>query len=161
MRRYLRQRRLAEPAKELWARARQRAEKFGLAFTIEPDQIFIPQICPAVGLPLKVGGPRSANSPSLDRIEPSLGYVPGNVRVISDHANRLKGNRNMSDLTRLASHGSEALREDYRRLHSYVEREALLAQVRQQAGNSRQHRSDWQRLAVCFERLCERGLYEA
>lgn len=91
----------------------------------------------------------------------SILYVRGNVRVISDHANRLKGNRNAGDLARLASHGTEVLREGYRRLHAYVEREALLAQVRHQAGNSRQRRGDWQRVAAFFERLCERGFYDA
>jgi hypothetical protein len=36
------------------------------------------------------GQTRRDNQPSLDRVIPALGYVPGNVRVISFRANRLK-----------------------------------------------------------------------
>ena len=38
------------------------------------------------------------NSPTLDRIVPELGYVPGNVAVISWKANRLKGNNTDPEL---------------------------------------------------------------
>jgi hypothetical protein len=31
-------------------------------------------------------------SPSLDKINPELGYVPGNVAIISYRANRIKNN---------------------------------------------------------------------
>ena len=37
------------------------------------------------------------NSPSLDRIRPQLGYVAGNVRVISNRANHLKSNGTISE----------------------------------------------------------------
>lgn len=33
-------------------------------------------------------------SPTLDRIDPKKGYVPGNVAVISDKANAIKSNAN-------------------------------------------------------------------
>ena len=38
------------------------------------------------------------SSPSLDRIIPSLGYVKGNIRVISFRANTLKNNATLSEL---------------------------------------------------------------
>lgn len=34
-------------------------------------------------LPLKVEGGRTWDSPSLDRVEPSKGYVYSNIRIIS------------------------------------------------------------------------------
>jgi hypothetical protein len=50
-------------------------------------------MCPVLGIPLfrnrgaKGQGP---NSPSLDRIVPQLGYIKGNVIVMSSLANRIK-----------------------------------------------------------------------
>lgn len=66
----------------------------------------VPTHCPILGLPLYVmkgtkgGGP---NSPSLDKIEPSRGYVPGNVIVISNRANRLKSDASVEELRAIAS----------------------------------------------------------
>src|SRR5258708_5621185 len=91
MRRYLRQRRWQAPSQAVWERARRRAKQRGLEFSIAKDAIVIPATCPALGIPLSLGKKRSSNSPSLDRIDPSRGYVTGNIRVISDRANRLKG----------------------------------------------------------------------
>ena len=32
------------------------------------------------------------NSPSLDRIDPRFGYIPGNVRIVCNSYNMAKGN---------------------------------------------------------------------
>ena len=54
----------------------------------------IPDVCPVLGIPLdqdpKGKGERSDNSPSLDKFIPSLGYVKGNIHIISWRANHLK-----------------------------------------------------------------------
>lgn len=42
------------------------------------------------------------NSPSLDKIVPSKGYVVGNIQVISYKANRLKGDCSLEDLLNFA-----------------------------------------------------------
>jgi len=120
MRNYLSLRRRNDPAKELCARARKRAEKFGLPYSLDPSRLVIPTQCPALGLPLVLGGKRSLHSPSLDKIVPRLGYVHDNVRVISDHANRLKGDRSAEELWHLSIDGRDNFRESYRKLHAYV-----------------------------------------
>lgn len=43
------------------------------------------------------------NSPTLDKIEPALGYVPGNIIVISGRANRLKADATIDELRAIAS----------------------------------------------------------
>ena len=49
-------------------------------------------VCELTGLPLRVGhGPRTWDSPSIDRIVPSLGYVHSNVRVVCVAANAALG----------------------------------------------------------------------
>jgi hypothetical protein len=69
-----------------------RAKQKGWEFSITEEDICIPECCPVFGMPLKLFGRgwRSDNSPSLDRIDNSKGYVPGNVVVISYRANMIK-----------------------------------------------------------------------
>lgn len=77
--------------------ARRRAKRMNLSFTITREDIFIPDRCP-VGtcgrlLVRKVGEQRGGtilSSPSLDRYDPSLGYVPENVWVICYECNSRK-----------------------------------------------------------------------
>jgi hypothetical protein len=71
--------------------ASSRAE--GITFNLTIDDLSMPDSCPVLGIPLELSEwGRSDNSPSLDRLVPSRGYVPGNVKVISFLANRLKSN---------------------------------------------------------------------
>lgn len=51
------------------------------------------ELCALSGLPFErsgVSGVKHARSPSLDRIEPSMGYVIGNVRFLCDGLNSAK-----------------------------------------------------------------------
>ena len=88
-----RERYVKSPARWMLASARQRAKKAGVPITITAHDIEIPDFCPVFGVRLEVGaGKALSNSPSLDRIRPELGYIPGNIRVISWRANFLKSN---------------------------------------------------------------------
>lgn len=71
--------------------------------TINLNDIILVKYCPYLELELdytKVmsGRNRSNNCPSLDRIDPLKGYVPGNVQVISLLANRMKQNADIHTL---------------------------------------------------------------
>lgn len=83
--------------------ARERAKRGGYACTITVDDIVIPEFCPLLGLKLKrnKGGNVRPNSPSLDKIRPELGYVPGNVWVISHRANNVKSDASLLELQML------------------------------------------------------------
>lgn len=86
--------------------ARVRARKAGVPFTLSVTDIEIPTHCPVLGIPLfqsigQRGG--SDYSPSLDRVVPDWGYVPGNVIVISNRANRLKSDASIEELRSIAS----------------------------------------------------------
>lgn len=83
--------------------ARQRAKKKGLPFSITLKDVVVPALCPVFGTQLTRGvGVQHDGSPTLDRINSSLGYVPGNVHVISSKANRMKSNATPEELVRLA-----------------------------------------------------------
>jgi hypothetical protein len=85
-------------------KARERAKKQGVPCTLVLADIKIPTHCPALGILLTAsrGKQWTDNSPSLDRIVPERGYVPGNVVVISMRANRIKLNADPVELDRVA-----------------------------------------------------------
>lgn len=63
----------------------------------------LPTECPVLGIPLFKGtGTLSMNSPSIDRKVPSLGYVKGNLQIISQLANGMKQNATPEQLLRFA-----------------------------------------------------------
>lgn len=79
--------------------ARQRAKRFSLKFNISSGDFEIPKVCPLRRVPFEVGiGQHTDDSPTLDRKDPRLGYVKGNVWVISHKANRLKGGHTPNEL---------------------------------------------------------------
>jgi hypothetical protein len=83
--------------------AEKRAIKKGVPFRLTADDITIPDFCPYLGMPLKLNvGKVGPDSPSLDRIRPELGYVPGNIQVISHKANSLKGSGTAEEHERIA-----------------------------------------------------------
>jgi hypothetical protein len=82
--------------------AKLRASKLNIPCTITLDDIEIPKRCPVLGIELIHGdGGILDASPSLDRILPSQGYVPGNICVISNRANRIKNDASLADLLKL------------------------------------------------------------
>lgn len=98
--------RVNHPEKTLLRNARDRATKRGLPFALTLDNIQIPETCPVLGVPLvrnTCEGPGfpAPNSPTLDRLDPAKGYVPGNVAVISWRANSLKKDGTLAEFERL------------------------------------------------------------
>ena len=83
--------------KIMFGKARQRAVEKHIPFTIELSDIVIPSICPVLGIPLFLGKGRTDNSPSLDRMNGALGYVKGNIAVISLRANRVKNDATVKE----------------------------------------------------------------
>lgn len=83
--------------------ARARARRKDLPFSLQLSDIVIPEKCPVFGFPLSFGTKMQRDqSPSLDRIKPELGYVPGNVLVVSWLANNIRGKFRSDQLRRVA-----------------------------------------------------------
>ncbi len=61
-------------------------------------------LCPVLNMKMDWGGERkgSRTSPSLDKIEPSLGYVKGNVMWMSQRANSMKQDSSTEELKSFA-----------------------------------------------------------
>lgn len=94
--------RVKNPKKYLLSRARGRAKIEGIPFAITDADFEMPEYCPIfkhLKLEFSTGrGTRPDNIPTLDKIISALGYVPGNVAVISMRANRLKSDATAQEL---------------------------------------------------------------
>ena len=81
--------------------AKNRARQYSINFSLQVEDIVIPEYCPILKIKLerKFGQPAGHDaSPSLDRIIPELGYIKGNVQVISRKANAMKSNATKKEL---------------------------------------------------------------
>lgn len=157
MRDYLRRRSREQPEWAVRQRAKKRAWKLGVAFDLPLQAVVIPVFCPVLDVRLVIGEGRLPESPSLDRINPNKGYVIGNCRVVSDKANRLKGNLNLIALKARVKFGSSALRSDYAKVVEYVDREKLLMEVRQKAAVEGRAGHEWKKVADWLDRRFAAG----
>lgn len=111
---YLRKRYQNDPRLPMYYKARLRAKAENLDFTIEKEDITIPEYCPILGiklgnyLGLGVKGPRE-DSPSLDRVDVSKGYIKGNVCVISHKANWKKRDLTIEELEAILKYMKERI----------------------------------------------------
>jgi len=86
----------------IWTNVKKRAKQNNTQFNLSIFDIpEIPTHCPILGIAIFENpngfGPID-NSPSLDRINPKLGYIKGNIRIISNRANRIKSDATISEL---------------------------------------------------------------
>jgi hypothetical protein len=91
------------PEYALYQSAKKRAKRKGTEFSIELEDIVIPETCPCLGINLSTAVDQAQdNSPSLDRIDPLKGYTRDNIWVISYKANRIKNNATKDELLAVA-----------------------------------------------------------
>jgi hypothetical protein len=91
---------------KMWRRAKSRVNKSNIPFDIEVSDIIIPEFCPILEIPLVAFSGSSGgrhDSPALDRINNSLGYVKGNIQVISHLANMMKSYADPDQLIKFAN----------------------------------------------------------
>lgn len=93
----------------VWTNLKGRAARMGIPFNIEPEDLTPPEFCPVLGIRLervrvdgRSRGKAIESSPSVDRIIPELGYVKGNIIIVSYKANRIKNNATINELVLVA-----------------------------------------------------------
>ena len=93
--------------KSLYRKVRSRCRLSGMKFNLEPEDIVIPERCPVLGIKLVIRanhGRKYDDTPSIDRIDNSKGYVRKNIVIVSWRANRLKSDATPKELRRLAKY---------------------------------------------------------
>jgi hypothetical protein len=91
-----------DAARLLYKNIKSRCKRIGREFSIELEDIIIPEKCPVFGFDLKREDRQTwMCAPSVDRIDSSKGYIKGNVTVVSRRANILKKDATLEELEQL------------------------------------------------------------
>lgn len=94
--------------KILFNQLKSSAKKRRIKFTISLSDLYelsFPITCPILDIPLVWNrGKAEDNSYSIDRIDSTKGYEPGNLVVISNRANKLKSNATIAEIQKLAEY---------------------------------------------------------
>ena len=71
--------------KRLLASIKSKSKKYNIPFNLTIEDIVIPERCPKTGIYLHVHKERGKfmDTPSIDRINPNLGYIKGNIQIVS------------------------------------------------------------------------------
>lgn len=94
-----------DTAKLLYKNIKSRCKRTGREFSIELEDIVIPEKCPVFGFELKREDKQTwMFAPSVDRIDSSKGYIKGNVTVVSRRANILKRDATVEELELLLNY---------------------------------------------------------
>ncbi len=94
-----------DAAKLLYKNIKSRCKRTGREFSIELEDIIIPEKCPVFGFELKREDKQTwMSAPSVDRIDSSKGYIKGNVTVVSRRANILKRDATVEELELLLNY---------------------------------------------------------
>lgn len=92
---------------KLFSSRKARAKYRGILFTIKFHEIEWNEYCPMLGIKLDYhtsGLGANDNTVSFDKIDPTKGYISGNVVVCSYKANRIKNNGTLEDLKNIVNY---------------------------------------------------------
>jgi endogenous inhibitor of DNA gyrase (YacG/DUF329 family) len=97
----------SHPLRDVIRTAKARAKLLKLPWNlVYEDLLPLPTVCPVLGILLNYNNRARDNfdKPTLDRRIPNLGYIKGNVFVVSWRANKLKSDATPEELQKLASY---------------------------------------------------------
>lgn len=91
-------------ANYIYVHTKGKAKRLKIEFNLTKEDIIIPQYCPYTNIELTRirGKGHIETNPSIDRIDPTKGYVRGNIQIISKLANTMKSNSSLETLITFA-----------------------------------------------------------
>ena len=108
MRHYYTEEEFQKRKSELFMAKMRTAISHKIPFDIRIDDLVWPSYCPVLGYELDYSKkPRGAvhnATATFDSVDPTLGYVKGNVRIISWKANRLKNDGTAEEFRKIAAY---------------------------------------------------------
>ena len=90
---------------DIYYSCKKRSREKGIPFNIDFEDIVIPDTCPILGIKIEPGqglGNLIDSSPTIDKFYPELGYVKGNIQVVSWRANRFKSDGTPEEWEKIA-----------------------------------------------------------
>lgn len=100
------------PFEAMFYRRKNAAKHEGILFTIKIKELIVPSVCPVLGILLQHGRENLDSSPSMDRVVPDKGYIPGNVKIISLRANRIKSDGTVEEHLKIIEYMKEHKQSD-------------------------------------------------
>ena len=100
------------------------AKRRNIFFNLKYTDFELPEFCPILGIKLEYGSGNDGNSPShatLDRIDNTKGYIPGNVMIISRLANAMKNSSTFDELEKFIT--------NYSLLVNYIKEHGALGDI--------------------------------
>lgn len=95
-----------EKFNEIKLRSRERGIEFSLSLEWLREAIDNANTCPYLGVKLNITQEECTSNPnqnkSIDRIDSTKGYIPGNVVICSSRANRIKNDATIDELVAIA-----------------------------------------------------------
>ena len=92
-----------DPRRKMLQQMRGRARVRGIQFNLELSDISIPDMCPYLKVPFVIGTKGNYEyTHSVDRIDNSKGYIPGNIEVVTKKANSMKNSATDKELINFA-----------------------------------------------------------
>lgn len=92
-------------AVDKWNNLKTRAAKDGILMNLTAEDLLqampLDRMCPVFNRPFVFEG-HSPDNASIDKLVPELGYVRGNIRIISRRANTIKQDATVEELLRVA-----------------------------------------------------------
>lgn len=109
------------PAAHTIISLKRRARENGMEFALTKADIVFPERCECCGQIMEIGttpnGGPTRNSPSVDRIDSSRGYVPGNIAFICHRCNVLKKDGTIAEFEQILAYMKEKLSRQETRLN--------------------------------------------
>lgn len=100
---------------DMFYNARRRAKKNKIPFDLDTDYVInlFVEDCPLLGIKLDWTnrGYLKEDSPTIDKIFPELGYVYGNIWIVSAKANLMKGKATVEEINMLSNRLAQKIRE--------------------------------------------------
>jgi len=102
-----------KPEQIMFNSAFNRSKRKNIPFNLTIEDIIIPDLCPLLEIPFILGIERNYEQTfSIDRINPTKGYIKENIWVITKRANTMKSNASKHELITFAKNILKYFKDD-------------------------------------------------